>query len=150
MDLNEIKEQWDKDCEIDQMQLDIESLKTPKLHNKYYKIFISEKMILLRLLSEMEVLKREKQDFYGQGPSKEQIDAGWELPAKGLILLKDIPSYINSDKDIINLSLRIGLQNEKVEYLKNITGGMLGPTGYSTRTQSIKNAIDFRKWTEGN
>ena len=35
MTLDEIKLQWEKDCEVDDIELDKSSLEVPKLHAKY-------------------------------------------------------------------------------------------------------------------
>ena len=39
MKLEEIQESWSSDSQIDDTQLDNESLKIPELHHKYYRIF---------------------------------------------------------------------------------------------------------------
>ena len=39
MNLEEIQALADKDLKLDDTELDIESLKTPELHNKYLKLF---------------------------------------------------------------------------------------------------------------
>ena len=36
MTLDELKLEWKKDCEIDDIELDKSSLELPKLHEKYY------------------------------------------------------------------------------------------------------------------
>ena len=35
MTLDELKEEWKKDCEVDDIELDKSSLELPKLHAKY-------------------------------------------------------------------------------------------------------------------
>ena len=37
MDLEKLQEQVDKDLKLNETELDLESLKTPQLHNKYSK-----------------------------------------------------------------------------------------------------------------
>jgi hypothetical protein len=68
---------------------------------------------------------------------------GWELPAKGLILKNDIPMYMDADKDVIQLSLKIGLQSEKVQALESIIR-TINAMGYN-----IKAAIDWQKFING-
>ena len=38
MDLEQLQEQADKDLKINDSELDLESIKTPQLHNKYLKL----------------------------------------------------------------------------------------------------------------
>ena len=47
MNLEEIQDLVEKDLKIDDTELDIESLKTPQLHNKYLKL-LSKFNLLLR------------------------------------------------------------------------------------------------------
>ena len=44
MTLEELQEQVDKDLKINDTELDLESLKTPQLHNKYLKEYNNFKL----------------------------------------------------------------------------------------------------------
>jgi len=143
MKIEDIFEEWNKDSNVDRTELGDEALKIPKLHHKYFQIFSNEKLLLRKYESEMKVLKLEKYEFYTQGPNEETQAKGWELPAKGLILKSDIPMYIEADKHIIELSLKIGLQQEKIDLLESIIKSL------SNRGYNIRAAIDFLKFTMG-
>jgi hypothetical protein len=91
----------------------------------------------------MKQLKLDKYEFLTQGPNEETKDKGWKLPPKGMILKGDIPMYLDGDQDIINLSLKIGLQQEKVELLDSIIKTIIN------RNFIIRNAIDWQKFTMG-
>ena len=143
MTLDEIFEAWQKDSTIDKTELGTEALNIPKLHHKYYQIFVKEKMILKKQESDMKKLKLDKYEFLTQGPNEETKDKGWRLPPKGMILKGDIPMYLEGDQDIINLSLKIGLQQEKVELLDSIIKTIIN------RNFIIRNAIDWQKFTMG-
>jgi hypothetical protein len=143
MKLEEIFEEWKKDSQIDRTELGEESLKIPKLHHKYHQVYSSEKLLLRKLEAEYKKLKLEKYEFLTQGPSEETREKGWELPAKGLILKADIPMYLEADTDLINLSLKIGYQQEKIELLESIIKS-LGNRGYS-----IKTAVDWARFMMG-
>ena len=143
MKFEEIFSNWEKDSEIDKTNLADESLRIPKLHHKYYGIFVAERAVLRRLESDFKKLKLDKHEFYTQGPTEETKEKGWRMPARGLILKADIPMYMESDQDIIDLSLKIGVQQEKVEFVESIIKSL------QTRNYIIKNAIDFIKFTMG-
>jgi len=143
MKIEDISGLWDEDSKTDITDLSNESIKLAKLHNKYYQIFYKERLLLRKYESEYKQLRLEKYEFYTQGPNKESIEKGWKLPAKGMILKSDIPMYIEADQDIINLSLKIGLQQEKVDYLDSIIK-FLVPKGFH-----IKAAIEFEKFKNG-
>jgi hypothetical protein len=143
MKFEDIFVSWEKDSAIDRTELAEESLKIPKLHHKYYTIYVTEKATLRRLESDMKKLKLEKYEFFTLGPNEETKDRGWRLPARGMILKADIPMYMEGDQDIIDLSLKIGMQQEKVELLESIIKSL------QTRNFIIKNAIDFTKFSMG-
>ena len=143
MKIEEITAQWKDDSVIDKTELGDEAMKIPKLHHKYYQILISEKLLLRSQEAEMKQLKLDKYEFYTQGPNEETESKGWKLPAKGLILKTDIPMYMDADSDIIKLSLKIGLQQEKIEFLDSIIRSLMN------RGYNIKAAIDWTKFTMG-
>ena len=143
MKFEDIFDEWKRDSEIDQTDLGNESLRIPKLHHKYYMMLMAERSVLRKLESQMKQLKLSKYEFYSQGHTEETKKLGWELPPRGIILKADIPMYLEADKDIIDLSLRIGVQGEKVDFLDSIIKSL------QTRNFLIKNAIDFLRWTNG-
>ena len=143
MTIDEILEMWKIDSEVDITELANEAIKISKMHHKYYEIFIKEKLICKKYESDYKRLKLEKYEFYTQGPNEETIEKGWELPAKGLLLKSDIPMYMEADTDLINTSLKIGYQQEKVEMLESILKSL------NSRGYNVKSAIDFIKFTSG-
>ena len=143
MKIESIFDEWEKDSHIDRTELGDEAIKIPKLHHKYYKVFISERLLLRKLDADLKQLKLEKYEFYTQGPTRDQKERGWELPARGLILKGDIPTYIDADKDIVELTLKIGYQQEKIELLESIIKSLVN------RGFQIKAVIDWHKFTMG-
>jgi Recombination, repair and ssDNA binding protein UvsY len=143
MNIEEIMELWNTDTNVDKTELGDESLKIPKLHSKYYTIMIKERLLLRKYYEEMKRLKLDKYEFFTQGPSEETKEKGWRLPPKGMILKGDIPMYMDADQDIIDLNLKIGLQQEKVDYLESIIKTIIN------RNFVIKNAIEWNRFTMG-
>lgn len=143
MKLEEIYSLWEKDSQVDRTELGEEALKIPQLHGKYFKIYSNERLVLRKLEADMKQLKLAKYEFYTQGPTKETQDLGWQLPPIGKILKSDVNSYIEADKDIINLSLKIGMQQEKIDLLDSIIRSL------NNRGYNIKAAIDWEKFKVG-
>jgi hypothetical protein len=143
MKLEEITSLWEQDSKIDKTELADESLKIPQLHHKYYKIYSNEKLILRKLNTEYKQLRLQKFEFYTQGPNEETEDKGWVLPAIGRILKADVAQYIEADNDLIQLSLKIGIQEEKIEFLESIIR-TLNNRGYNIHT-----ALEFIKFMNG-
>jgi len=143
MKLEDILDLWKEDSNIDKTDLGEEEVKIPKLHNKYYQIYVHEKIVLRSYEADMKKLKLEKYEFFTQGHTEETRSKMWELPARGLILKADIPMYMDADKELIKLSLKIGVQQEKTDFLESIIKSL------TNRGFQIKSAIDWYKFTMG-
>lgn len=141
MNLNDIRLMVNNDMKMDETELDIESMKTPQLHNKYLILFTDEKLILGKLQSDMNVLKRKKWLYYTGKMSKEELDnEGWE--SFDLNILKtDIDKFLESDNDIITIKNKLLLQQEKVNYLESVIKII------NYRQWNIRAAIDWLKFT---
>ena len=143
MNLDELRKMVSIDLPMDTTELDKESMKTPQIHNKYLILHTDEKLILGKIQSDFNVLKRDKWLYYTGKMSQEELDEkNWE-PFNLKILRPDIDKFIESDEDIIRLSNRILLQKEKVNYLENVIKII------NNRQWSIRSSIDWLKFTNG-
>ena len=145
MKLEEIQESWSSDSQIDDTELDNESLKIPELHHKYLRIFSDEKLKLVRMYSKQKELRRLKWLYYTGKLDQETLE-NLEWHVFDLDIKKnrhDLEMFIESDKDILEISEKISYQKEKIEYLESIIKGL------NTRGFQIKNAIDWKKFTMG-
>jgi hypothetical protein len=142
MNLKDLMDEWDKDTVIDRTDLTTASLNTPKLHAKYFRIYMGERAKLIRWTNELAVLKKDKFEFLTDGPHSETPDS-WELPPKGKIIRADADRYVDTDKQIIELAERVDLQKEKMKFLDSIIYAI------NTRNYVIKNAIDVIKFESG-
>ena len=143
MKIDDIMEMWSEDCNVNRLELGEESLKLPKLHSKYLRIFPEERLLNRRLEGERKELILLKHDYYrGIMPEDDLRANGWE-PFRLNVLKSDIPMYIEADQDIIKLNLRIAMQQEKVDALESIIRSI------NNRGFLIKNAIEFAKFQVG-
>jgi len=143
MKLDDIMEMWSEDCNVNRLELGEESLKLPKLHSKYLRIFTEERLLLRRLEGERKELILLKHDYYrGVMPEEDLRSNGWE-PFRLNVLKSDIPMYIEADQDIVKLNLRVAMQQEKVDALESIIRSI------NNRGYLIKNAIEFEKFKVG-
>ena len=118
MTLEELEDHWNIDCKIDTTELANEASKVPELHHKYYKIYNREKLILRRSLKDLELLRHEKYEFFTTGETRETRDKGWVFPGKKL--KAEVWSYVDTDKQIVDLTLKIDLYTQKVSFLEDI------------------------------
>ena len=63
MDLEKLQELADSDLKINDTELDLESLKTPQLHNKYMKHLTKFKLMLSRAEGDLYNTKRDRIRF---------------------------------------------------------------------------------------
>lgn len=143
MTFDDIYNEWQQDGEIDVANLAAESAKIPNLHNKYYRMYITEGLKLKKLRAEYKQLVKLKTDYYrGDLDAEELKQHGWP-PQPLKIMRQDLPTYLDADSDIINKSLRIGLVEANVEYLESIVRQI------NNRGYQIKNIIDFERFRTG-
>ena len=143
MKLDDIFALWEQDSKVNKAELGDAALNISQLHNKYYRIFVNERLVLRKYEAELKQLRLAKHEFFLLGPTEETRDAGWELPAVGRPLKSDIPTYIEADKDIVALSLKIGMQSEKVELLSSIIKTI------AQRSFNVKAAIEWERFKVG-
>jgi len=146
MTLDEIKSQWEADCEIDDIELDKSSLEIPKLHAKYQDLLSSKILVMKQYQYKYDTLLKDKWLWYNGKMSQEQIkELGWsDDPLDGLKIMKtDLQIFYNSDKDIQELNAKIEYLKVTIDYLKECMQNI------TWRHQTIKNTIDWRKFMAG-
>ena len=140
MTLEELQELVEKDLKLNETELDLESLKTPQLHNKYMKHLNNFKLLLTRAESNFYQIKREKWEYY-TGKSSPEVYK--QKPFNLKILRSDVDKYPESDEDMIKSKQKIKYLETVVDYLDRTVKQI------TNRTFTIKNAIDWRKFTSG-
>lgn len=143
MRIDEIQALWEADSTIDRMELGNEAIKIPKLHSKYYKIYIDERLSLRKAQADYKVLLKDKQTYYMGSMDKAELDErGWQQNTLR-VLKSDLPTYIEADPDIIKVTLKIGYQQEKVDFLESIIKAL------RERGFNIKSAIEWARFQVG-
>ena len=140
MTLDELKLQVKKDLEVDDETLDKESYKNQELYAKYLDHKTNFELLLYKAKGDYKILFRDKWEYY----TGKADPAVYQLKPFNLkIMRSDVDKYIESDEEWIKA-------NQKVKYLETIVD-FLDRTirQISNRTFTIKNAIDWRKFTSG-
>tara|TARA_B100000809_G_C14892762_1_gene443298 strand:+ start:331 stop:774 length:444 start_codon:yes stop_codon:yes gene_type:complete len=146
MTLDEIKQEWSKDVEIDDIELDKASLVVPRLHAKYSGL-LSEKTLLLKQYGfKYNTLLKDKWLWYNGKMDEDRIkELGWEPdPFDGLKVMKaDMSIWYNADIDLQEMNAKIEYLKVTVDYLKECLNNV------TWRHQTIKNTIEWRKFMSG-
>lgn len=140
MDLEQLQIEADKDLKINDTELDLESLKTPQLHNKYMKHYTKFKLLLTRTEDELRTMKKNKWEYY-TGKADPSVYQAKPFDLK--IMRTDIEKYLEADEDIQKLSQKIAYLITVVDFLDKTIRVIVN------RTYTIKNAIDWRRFTSG-
>jgi hypothetical protein len=143
MTLEEINEMWAIDAKINEIDLGNEAIKIPKLHNKYYTLYVKEMLRVKKFKSELKELEMAKYEYYTGTMAPEDLKVrGWP-PYALKIMRSDVSRYIDADKDIIALSLKIDYYMQMGSYLEDIIKQI------NSRNFFIRAAIDWAKFTSG-
>ena len=140
MTLEELQEQVDKDLKINDTELDLESLKTPQLHNQWMKHLTKYKLMLSRAETEYSIMKKDKWEYY-TGKADASVYA--QKPFDLKILRTDIDKYLEADEELQKAKQKVDYLSTTVDFLDR-TIRLISNRGFT-----IKNAIDWRKFTSG-
>ena len=140
MTLEELQDLADKDLKINDTELDLESLKTPQLHNKWMKFHNQYTNLLKKAEQDLAKLTREKWEYY---TGKADPSVYQAKPFNLKILKQDVDKYLKADDEIQKLEQKVTYVQSVVDYLDR-TIKIISNRGFQ-----IKNAIDWRKFTSG-
>ena len=145
MNLDDILDEWSRDCEIGH-NLDEASRETPKLHAKYLGYHIQTKLLLKRAEEKQQILLKNKFLWYNGKLSQEEVSAlGWNPdPFDGLKIMKgDLSYYYDSDPEIQQSEAKIVYFKTMLEALKEIIDTL------KWRHQTIGNSIRWKQFEAG-
>lgn len=138
---DELLKMWEEDASIDKTALDSASVDVPKLHHKYLSILMDLKAKKIAIYHKLDALKKDKELYYsGQATAAEYKEKPFDLKLK---TKAGIDKHVNTDPEVVTLEQRIEYINILLEGLNHILEQI------KWRNQSIKNAIDWARFTSG-
>ena len=140
MTFDELQLLADKDLKLNDTELDLESLKTPQLHNKYSKFHNQYINLIKKAEQDRDVMIREKWEYY---TGKADPSVYQEKPFNLKVLRQDVDKYLKSDSELIKLEQNVTYIQSVVDYLDKTIRLI------ANRSFQIKNAIEWRKFTSG-
>ncbi len=131
MSLYELTSEAEKDLEIDRSQLDVEALRTPKIHNRWLKKLYQRKDKIFALELKKKILMKEKWLYYTGKASDETYvkDGAFHLK----LMKQEVPMFVEADKQIQEIDVKIHVVKQEVEFI-----------------QKTIDEINRRQWTIGN
>ena len=140
MDLETLQNQVDVDLKIDDTELDLESIRTPQLHNKYLKLFTKYSLQLKKAKDDYDGLYKFKWEYY---TGKASPDTYREKPFDIKVLKSDVYIYLNADEELQKLGQRIEYLKIVVVYLERVLREI------NNRNWNIRNTIEWKKFLHG-
>ena len=140
MNLEELQKEAERDSQIDDLALDIESLKIPNLKSKWLRYHSHWSLLVKKTKGDLNVLKLQKTEYYG---GKATAEVYRDNPFDHKVLKADIPLYLDGDADMNNLRNKIAYYEQCVFVCTETI------TELTWRHQNIKNSIDWKRFTEG-
>lgn len=141
--LDNIMKEWSKDAAIDETSLGPAAINLAKLHAKYLNILVQNNIRRHKLEIKYNMLKQLKADYYRGLLEPEQLEEhGWEpFPLK--LTNSGVEQKLSSDKQLIDIMLRIAELNEITDTINSIMGQI------KNMHFSIKSAIDWQRFING-
>ncbi len=140
MRFDELQKMADIDLKIDDTELDLESIRTPQVHNKYLKIYTQSCLQLKRVRDERKVLYRDKWEYY---TGKSAPEVYQEKPFDLKILKVDVGIYIDADTEYQEIGQKEAYLEKMVDYLERVLKEI------NNRNWNIRNTIEWKKFLHG-
>lgn len=140
MDLPTIQEMWKRDSVIDQVMLDVASLKIPQLHQKYLVLLNEFNLLRKKKRQELKRMEHKKWLYYSGKAEPEDYE---DEPFNHKVMKSDVPAWVSVDEKVNAIEMKLEYYNEIVDTLQEILRQI------NQMSYNIKNAIQWRTFTNG-
>lgn len=142
--LDEILEEWDKDSVVDGNQPGKELVEVPKLHAKYLRVLVKNRLLLKKTIDDIAVEKKIKYNYYSGNYNTDKAKlAELGLEPFKFIIKQDIGIYLDSDDGLLKLKSRKAIYEEKVAACEMIIKEL------GSRTYQLRDQIAWIKFESG-
>ena len=141
LDYDKIAAMAEKEIVLDEINMDLESIRNPVLQSKYLKLFTDCSFALDSAEREYKKIRKERWDYYS-GKSSDEVYINDPLPLVK-ILKNEIKDYVDVDKKVEDSRLKMKYYERIQDYLDKILKII------ANRQWDIKNVIEWRKFSSG-
>jgi hypothetical protein len=142
IDYTKIKKEYEQDVKIS-VELDIESMRVPQLHNKYLCFLGDKKKELYEQQKKYKILLKDKIEYYSGKMSESALKKRNWPPFQLKLLKKDIQRYLDADHDLHEIEDVLFDLTNCVEFLTECVKAI------NSRQFHIRDAITWRKFEAG-
>jgi len=144
MNIEQLQEMWDADCQIDDNFLGENSTATPKLHAKYVKLLVNVKLKHTKLSSDYNILRKNKFRYYRGELSRDELtELGWPQWQGVKPLKNEMDEFLTGDSELNTMKVKIEYLETMIYYLESVLGQI------KARDWQIKSAIEWKKFLAG-
>ena len=143
MTTQEILDMWASDTKLDDLNLDLESIKVPMLHGKYLALLSKERGKVRELTASKKTLTRLLTAYYTGKATPDDLSKLGREQFLERVLRGDVEDRILNDPAMVRLESTLGMHQECVLVLEEIMKSI------NNRGFQIKNVIDWRRLTVG-
>ena len=141
MNLDKIQEMWETDSNMDMDNLHDESIKIPQLHQKYYTLYTTIKLLRAKSLDTLSKIRLERYNYYsGKAPAEAYVEEPFPYKVRDK---ESMTMHLNADDKLATIKLKVEYYDTMIEYLEDILK-MIHNRGYQ-----IKNSVDFLRFQAG-
>lgn len=139
--LDMLKEMADEDLNIDRSQLDYESLRTPKLHNKWLRMLFDRKERIKNLEFKKKILTRDTWLYYNGKASEEVYKKRGPFHLK--VMKTDLNMFIEADEEANKMDANIERAKGELEFVQKTLDEI------NRRSFHISNALKALRFLNG-
>jgi len=144
MNIEQLQEMWDSDCEIDDNCLGENSTATPKLHAKYVKLLVQVKLKHTKLQAEYNLLRKNKFRYYRGELSRDELaDLSWSQWQGVKPLKNEMDEFLTGDDDLNLLKVKMDYLETMIYFLESVLQQI------KARDWQIKTAVEWKKFLAG-
>ena len=141
MNLENIQEMWEADSKIDIDNLHDESIKIPQLHQKYYTLYTTIKLLRTKCNDTLAKTRLERYNYYsGKAPAEVYVEEPFPYKVRDK---ESMSMHLNADDKLTKIKLKMDYYDVMISFLEDILK-MIHNRGYQ-----VKNSIDFLKFQSG-
>ena len=144
MNIEQLQEHWDKDCQIDDNYLGENSTATPKLHAKYLKMLVTVKLKHSKYQSDYNLLRKNKFRYYRGELSRDELNnLQWQQWQGVKPLKNEMDEFLTGDEELNAMRTRIDYLETMIYFLESVLGQI------KARDWQIKSGIEWKKFLAG-
>ena len=144
MNLEQMQELWDADCQIDDNYLGEQSTATPKLHAKYIKLLVNIKLKHTKLQSDYNMLRKAKFRYYRGELARDELEQlGWPQWQGIKPLKNEMDEFLTGDTDLNTMRVKIDYLETMIYFLESVLSQI------KARDWQIKTAVTWKMFLAG-